>query len=213
VRRRHAGRHIAALLVAPLCVLLLAGPAAADDEFEIDERLVDAGYRDAYTTYINAEDGVRVVVEYRSDSNDRAGSEAETEDIARLVWENLELRVVAVDIASTQAAQWLDGDVPPMASLVRGDLQQRFGPRDAALDTDESPSFGEDEALIFLGVGALVVLFVGAGGGFLVGWLIGQRRGRRSVSGAAPPWQQAQWQQPQQWPAQQFGTWGDPPPR
>jgi hypothetical protein len=181
-------------LAAVVAAVLLAGPAASDDEIEIDQRLVDAGFEDAVTSYHNADGGVRVLVDYRTGSADRVEYEAEAAEIGRLVWESLDLRVQTVDVAPTSAVGWLDGDVPPAISFARGDLQQRFGARRPALDANDSSFWGSDEGgLLFAGVAALVILLVGAGGGFLAGFLLGRRR-RPDAGWGAPP----------------VGTWGGP---
>jgi hypothetical protein len=201
-------------LAALLALLVTASPAFADDEYEIDERLADAGFEDALSNYANAESGVRVYIDYLTDSEDRAAYEDEAAEIARIVWEHLALRVLAVDVASLSEVGWLDGDLPPAVSFTRSELEQQHGPRATGLDANESSMWADDTAgLVFAGIAGVVVLLLGGAGGFLLGWLVGRRR-RKDAWGSAPAWAGAS---PPGWgaPSPGQGSWppadGGPP--
>ena len=128
-----------------LAVLLLtAAPAAADDIVEIDGRLQDAGLELAYTEAFDAVDrpGVRIVVDFDSGSGDEATYQREAEQAAELVWDHLEGRVLAVDVAPTYDVAWSDDGLPPAASFDRAALVERFGERPAGLDEGDVETVG-----------------------------------------------------------------------
>lgn len=188
------------LAAASLIVLLAASPASADDLFEIDDRLVDAGFERAYTESVPAEDGARVVVDFSSGSTTRAQYEQEAARAAEVVWLHLEEEVQTVDVAPTSGVPWLDDALPPAVSFVRADLEERFGSRPEELDRPSEQAFEEDAyvdvfGLLFVGA-VLLGLFVVAG--LVVAVVVLARR-------AAPP--------PNPWGAPAYAptTWEPPP--
>jgi hypothetical protein len=205
-------RRIVTVLALSAVLLVPAGAATADDWVEIDERLASEGF-DAWTDYLEADDGVRISVDLVSDSADSAAFDAEAEAVAEVVWSHLEMRVQAVDVLTTSSVSWLEEGLPAAVSLSRTDLQERFGPRPAGLD-DGEPWPVDDAALAaaVAGGAGLVLLAVGAACGFLLGFLLGRRR-RGPVQQA---WGSGPWDAPgapqQGWPQQQpVGTWGYTP--
>jgi hypothetical protein len=86
--------RVAIVAVSVLLLLIPASSAAADDIYEIDGRLQDAGFDLAYTEAFEAADrpGVRIVIDYDSGSGSGSGSEdeaayqREAEQAAELVW-------------------------------------------------------------------------------------------------------------------------------
>jgi hypothetical protein len=204
-------RRLLALLAVTAAVLLPAVPAAADDTFEIDSRLVDAGFADAWTNYSDGDRGSRVSVDYDTSSADQAAYDQEAAEIARLVWEHLEVRVLAVDVAPTSGVAWLDGQVPPAVTWNRADLEREHGARGAGLD-DNVSAYGDEWIFV---VGSLgVVAVIGAALGFLGGWLVGRRRkpdpwagGPGGYGGYGAPG--GAWGAPQ-WGPPGSGGWGAP---
>jgi hypothetical protein len=198
-------RPLAVVLPALLLVLLAGPPAAADDEFEMDGRLADElGLEEPYTTLLGFGRGTRVHVDYRSLSDDQAAYEQEARRAAELVWEHLEYRVLAVDVAPTAGVTWRDGDVPPAVSLTRTDLEQAFGPRPPALD-DADPYAYEEVELGAVGAGVawgLLGLLVLGLLTWLVVWLV--RRRRRPAADTA--W--GGWPQAAGWPPHAGTPWG-----
>jgi hypothetical protein len=186
--RLRAGAVLTA--VAALLLVLLPLPASADDAFEIDGRLEDMGFEGAYSTYLGMSRATRVVVDYRSLSRDQAAYEDEARRIAEVVWENLEVRLLAVDVAPTSGVVWRDGGVPPAVSFPRQELEEAFGPRPARMDERgpwEDEMYGEVDlgpAAAWIGWGLLGVLVVGGAIVAVVLW-----RGRRRGKADAPdPW-------------------------
>ena len=194
-----------ALLIAPALLLLLLGlaaPVAADDEFRMDERLVELGFEEAYTTLLGFGRGVRVHVDYRSLSSSPEEYDEEARRAAEAVWDHLEYRVLAVDVAPTAGVSWRDGDVPPAVSLTSGDLTREFGPRPRGLD--EADPFGEPVDLgpvgAVVGWGLLGLLLLGLL--VLVVYLV---RRRRRPARAPDPWTAG-------WAGQGWGPAGPWPP-
>lgn len=130
-----------AVLVA--VTLGLAPSAHADDMFDIDARLDDEGFSYAYTEVLPAgsSDGIRVQVDYESDSTTRQEYEQEAAQLARIIWLNLDGRVLAVDVLTTYEVSWTAGGLPPAVSFDLAQLQQAHGDRPAGLD--EGDPFGE----------------------------------------------------------------------
>jgi hypothetical protein len=187
---RRTGRRALARLVAAVVgsALVLAPSAAwADDEIEIDERLASLGYEAAYTSYLEGDGGVRVSLDYASFSTDRADYEEEAREAAEVVWDHLEVTVLAVDVAPSYGVSWLDGGLPAAVSLSRTDLEQAFGPRAPELDTGGS-MWVDDEFFGFVLLGASGLALVGtlAAGG-VGGYLLGRRR-RPQPEFAAGTW-------------------------
>ena len=168
----HSHRVRLASVLAVLAVAATAVPAAADDIVEIDGRLQDAGLDLAYTEAFDAVDrpGVRIVVDFDSGSEDEPAYRREAERAAELVWEHLDGRVLAVDVAPTYDVPWSDDGLPPAASFDRAALVERFGDRPAGLDDGDVETVG-DGGLAFVGAalaGWLVsLLLVGTGTFFL----------------------------------------------
>ena len=208
-RRRRAS------IVAVAAVLLLvvpAGPASADDIFEIDGRLQEAGFELAYTVAYEAVDrpGVRIVVDYDSDSQDEAAYQREAEQAAELVWDHLEGRVLAVDVAPTYDVPWSEEGLPSALSFDRAGLAERFGARPAALDGADVETV-DDVGLVFVGaVGLAWLLSLVAVG---VGTFFVTRRRYRRDAVAAPPAHWGGWSGQAVHPATppQSGTWPPPP--
>lgn len=133
-------------VVAALALLLLAAaPASADDIFDIDGRLQEAGLPEAVVDVLETDAAPRVVVDFdvREETPDDAAYRAQALEAAEVVWEHLEVRVGAVDVQPTYAAPWLDGQLPPVVSYTRADLEEGFGPRPAALD-EETDAYAAD---------------------------------------------------------------------
>jgi hypothetical protein len=174
---RRTGRRALARLVAAVVgsALVLAPSAAwADDEIEIDERLASLGYEAAYTSYLEGDGGgARVSLDYASFSTDRADYEEEAREAAEVVWDHLEVTVLAVDVAPSYGVSWLDGGLPAAVSLSRTDLEQAFGPRAPELDTGGS-MWVDDEFFGFV--------LLGASGLALVVTLAAARAGRRLLA-------------------------------
>lgn len=206
---RRAPAALVVALTAALAVLAPAG-AAADDEIEIDERLLEMGYDDAYTGYLYAEvdgrEGVRVSVDYASDSEDAQAYEQQAQEVAGVVWRHLELRVLAVDVTPTYGVSWLDGQLPPAISLTATELRRIHGPRPEELDDGGPGAYGSDEDLVAaaaaFGLVALLVVAVLVAAGGVGGFLLGRRSGRRS--GQPDAWGVA----PTAWSG---GGWAPPP--
>ena len=113
-----------------------ASAAHADDIYEIDERLMDAGFEQALTEAVDAADsrGVRVQVDFLSESTDEAEYEQQAAEIARLVWLHLDGRVLAVDVRSTSSVSWAPESLPPAVSFSSGELGEAHGDRPDGLD-------------------------------------------------------------------------------
>ncbi|HVM27427.1 MAG TPA: hypothetical protein VM433_07115, partial [Mycobacteriales bacterium] len=203
---RPAAARLLVLLVA-LALVLVGSPATADDDVEIDRRLALHGLAGAYTDYLPAEtddgEGVHVVVDFDSGSGTQAEYDSEAASAAELVWKHLELRVVTVVVAPTSGVPWRDGDVPPAVAVSRADLQARHGARPAAFDERGAGFYGSgSDAVVAAGfaVVALLLVALGALGGFFLGRSSGRRAAQRDTwgGGAAPAWGGA-------------GQWGGPP--
>lgn len=138
----------------------LTGPASADDIYEIDWRLQDAGLDLAYTDAFDAADraGVRIVVDFDSGSQDEAAYRREADQAAELVWDHLEGRVLAVDVAPTYDVPWAEDGLPSALSFDRATLTERFGARPAGLDSADIETADE---------GGLAVV-----GAVVAGWLL-----------------------------------------
>lgn len=197
------------LLVATVATAALLGSASsasADDIYEIDGRLQEAGFDEAFTEAFSAADrpGVRIVIDFASGSADEAAYEREAEQAAELVWDHLDGRLLAVDVAPTYDAEWAEDGLPTARSFDRATLIERFGTRPAGLDAADVETF-DDEGLAFLGAavaGWLVsLLVVGLGTFFLT-----RARYRRPSPAASPEhWggmtgPPGAWSSPATWP-------------
>jgi hypothetical protein len=229
-------RRVTAGLAGLVAVVLLAVPAAADDEYEIDERLSRAGFDLAYTEYLSVDtaagEGVRVVLDYETGSDGVEAYQQESLRAAELIWEHLELRVVTVVVAPSTEVSWRDGDLPPAVAFSRSDLQEAFGPRSGELDEEGAGFYGSEGDVVF-GVGVLVVALLLLGLGVLGGFFLGRWSGRRAVAreqwsgppgwgaGAQPGWTTGPG--PSTWPPAPSGapgwptggpgpSWSNPPP-
>ncbi len=197
---------VAALLMA---VLFGAAPAAyADDIFEIDDRLVDAGVDEAFTeAYAAAEgDGVRVVVDFDSDSVDQDEYEQQAGRIAEVIWNHLDGRVLVVDVSTTYAVDW-EESLPPTVSFTATQLRAEFGPRPDELDVagvETVEDFETAGSFFLAGAVGVWLLSIVATAGITV--LI-MRGNRDRVAGWAPA---GPWGQPGPWG--QGGPWGSPGP-
>lgn len=143
------------VLVAVTTVMLLslAPGAAADDIYEIDGRLMEAGFSGAYTEAFDAADrrGVRVVVDYASSSSSAEEYQQEGEALAELVWDHLDGKLLALDVAPTYDVEWSLSGLPPAVSFDRATLHERFGPRPAGLDQTDLETVqdaGEEAGLV-----------------------------------------------------------------
>lgn len=200
-------RRVGTVLVGLLATLLLAAPAVADDEFEVDGRLADAGLEEPFTTLLGFGRGVRVHVDYRSLSADQAAYEAEAREAAELIWQHLEYRVLAVDVAPTSGVVWRDGDVPPAVSLTRGDLEAEFGVRPQGLDDADPFAYEEfDTGPVAAVVGWSLLGLLVAGGIALIVWA---RRGKKAPASSwgPDPWAAGWGAPPGPWPPGQPGAW------
>ena len=195
--RRCAG---VALLMAAL--LGTASTAYADDIYEIDERLIDAGFDEAFTEAYPAADadGVRVLVDFDSDSGDEREYEQEAGRVAEVIWNHLDGRVLVVDVSSSFTVDWQRDSLPPTVSFTAEQLLAEFGPRPSALDEVDVETVEELGAVgsYFLAgaVGVWLVSIV-ATAGITVLIMRGQRA---RVDAWAPP---GSWGPP--------GPWGQPP--
>ena len=153
-RRRAPALAVLVLLATPVT------PAAADDIFEIDGRLQDAGLELAYTVAVDAADrpGVRVAVDFDSGSQDEAAFSSEAARAAELVWDHLEGRVLAVDVASTYDVPWAEDGLPSALSFDRAELTERFGARPDGLDAADVETFDDSGLAIVGGVVAAWLL-------------------------------------------------------
>ena len=222
---RSVPRRLSVASVAASAFLLLApaSPASADDIYEIDGRLQDAGFDLAYTEAFDAADrpGMRIVIDFDSDSADESAYQREAEQAAELVWDHLDGRVLVVDVAPTFDVSWAESGLPTALSFDRAALTERFGARPAGLDGADVEAFDE-EGLAFLGavVAAwlLSVVVVGAGTFFLT-----RARYRRAATAVppgywggwtGPPTPPAAWPQPASWPPPVAGPgqWPPAPP-
>lgn len=205
-------RLVAGALLASTC-LLTAGPALADDIYDIDGRLEDAGLTDAYVDVLEAEPGRRITVDFDPGATvDRAGYEATAKRGAEQVWDHLETRVSVIDVQPTYGVPWLDGELPPTVSYTREDLQAGFGPRPAGLDVDRDP-YDDDSGVsdVAVGIGVLVVLLVGLVVVLVVVLVVRRRPARHAVPYAAWGAPGGQQYGPPYGP--QYGpAWGAPPP-
>lgn len=194
-----------AIVVASSLMLLSAGPASADDIFEIDGRLQDAGFDLAYTEAFDAADrpGVRLVIDFDSGSQDEAAYQREAEKAAELVWDHLDGRVLVIDVAPTYDVPWAENGLPTALSFDRAALTERFGARPANLDGADIETVDEG-GLAFIGAAVagwvLSLAAVGAGTFFLT------RTRYRRTSPAVPPGYWGDWTGPAVPPA----AW--PPP-
>jgi hypothetical protein len=201
-------------------LLALPSAAAADDEYEIDERLAAAGFDDAYTDYLRVDtsdgEAVHVVLDYDSAAAGLEEYDREAQEAAETIWEHLELRVATVVVAPVEGVSWRDGSSPPARAFSRPELEQSFGARSAGLDDDGAGFYGSSGD-VFTGIFVLVIALALIGGGLLGGFFWGRAVGRRGAqrdawSGAppssygGPPWQQP----PSAWPPAQQPGW--PPP-
>ena len=188
-------------------LLVAAPPAAADDIYEIDDRLQSAGFQDAYTEAYDAydQDGVRVTVDYTSDSESLAAYKKEAADLAEVVWEHIDGRVLVVDVAPLTSTSWSDGDLPPAVSFSRTQLEAAHGPRSERLDAadletaDDIPLTG---ILVFLGVWAGTIA---AAVGITIAVMRSRRKRDQRWGGGPPVWgpPAPSWgpPSPQAWPA------------
>jgi hypothetical protein len=236
------GRRMrAALAVAVLSLAAVVGPAgaaSADDIYEIDERLVDAGFAWALTSALPAadSDGVRILVEFESASANEAALAEEAREISGLVWEHLEGEVLAIDVTSTAEVPWVPEGLPPTVSTARWQLVQDFGERPAGLDDSDVETVDETGASGGYGYedgpssgGVLVVVWLGSvvlAVALAVGLTVLAMRSRRPAvaawgAGAYGPqaWPGAQqwptgpqWPAEQQWPVGQSAPPTGPPP-
>ncbi len=185
---RSVPHRIRVAIVAASVLLLLApaSPASADDIYEIDGRLQDAGFDMAYTEAFDAADrpGVRIVIDFDSASEDEAAYQREAERAAELVWDHLDGRVLAIDVAPTFDVPWTENGLPSALSFDRAALTERFGARPAGLDGADVETFDE-AGLAFVGAVVagwlLSVVVVGAGTFFFT------RARYRRASTAVPP--------------------------
>lgn len=194
---------VAIVAVIALLLLAAASPAAADDIYEIDWRLQDAGLDLAYTEAFDAADrpGVRVVIDFDSGSEDEAAYQREAEQAAQLVWDHLEGRVLAIDVAPTFDVPWAENGLPSALSFDRVALTERFGARPAGLDSADIETFDEG-GLAFVGAAvagwvlsvAVVGAVVGAGTFFIT------RARYRRASTVVPPGYWGGWPGPASWP-------------
>ncbi len=214
-RRPPRHRPPVLVLVAALLLLVLgAGPVLADDIYEIDGRLQDAGFAAAYTETYEAYDvsGFRVAVDFASESETRAGYDREALEIARLVWLHLEGRVLAVDIAPLTTTLWTGDALPPAVSFSREDLQQAYGPRSSALDRADTRD--EVSPVLAIGVGIYVLVVAAVLVGATVAIVRTHRRPARTPGWGGYGDPQAQWSAaPGAWGApggQAAPTWGQP---
>jgi hypothetical protein len=195
--------------VSVLLLLVPASSASADDIYEIDGRLQDAGFDLAYTEAFDAADrpGVRIVIDFDSGSEDVAAYQREAEQAAELVWDHLDGHVLVIDVAPTFDVPWAENGLPSALSFDRAALTERFGARPAGLDGADVETVDEG-GLAFVGAvlagWLLSVLAVAAGTFFLT------RAQYRRASTAMPPgswggWTgpavpPAGWPQPAAWP-------------
>ena len=199
------------------CALLLtpASTASADDIYEIDGRLQDAGLDLAYTEAFGAVDrpGVRILVDFDSSSQDEAAYQREVEQAAELVWAHLEGPVLAIDVAPTFDVPWAENGLPSAVSFDRAALVERFGARPPGLDGADVETVDEGGvafvgalvagwllSVVAVGAGAFVLAraryrraWAAVGAGHWGGWT-----GPATVPGAPP--QPAGWPQPAAWP-------------
>ncbi len=200
-------RRRVTVATASALLLCTAAPASADDIFEIDWRLQDAGLELAYTEAFDAADreGVRIVVDFDSSSPNEAAYRREAEQAAELVWDHLEGRVLAVDVAPTYDVPWAEAGLPSALSFDRAALTERFGARPAGLDGADVETADEGSIAV---VGAVVagwllsLVVVGAGTFFLA------RASYRRAQTAGPP---GYWGGPTG-PAVPPGSWSSPAP-
>lgn len=202
---------VAALVVAAL--LGVAPTVHADDIYEIDGRLIDAGFDEAYTeAYSAAEgDGVRIVVDFDSDSQDEREYEQEAGRIAEVIWNHLDGRVLVVDVSSAFAVDWEQEGLPPTVSFTAAQLRAEFGPRPSELDVADVETVEDFESTgSFFAAGAAGVwlLSLVATAGVTV-WIMRGRRSSVDAWAPAGPWgQPGQWGPPGQWGSP--GQWGPP---
>lgn len=189
-------RAVAALA---LLLLLAAAPASADDIFAIDGRLQEAGLPEAVVDVLETDAAPRVVVDFdvRGRTPDDAAYRAQALQAAEVVWDHLEVRVGAVDVQPTYAAPWLDGQLPPVVSYTRADLEAGFGPRPPELDEETDAyaaggdGFVEDSYLLLPLLGGLVLLLLVAAVVLLVVLVVRGRRRPDPYDGWGAPVQAA----------------------
>lgn len=176
-------------------LLAAASPASADDIYEIDGRLQDAGLDLAYTEAFDAADrpGVRIVIDFDSGSQDEAAYQREAAKAAELVWDHLDGRVLVIDVAPTFDVPWVENGLPSALSFDRTALTERFGARPAGLDSADVETFDEAGRAFAGAVVAgwlLSLAAVGAGTFFLT------RARYRRTSNAVPPGYWGDWTGP-----------------
>ncbi len=204
---------VAALLVAAL--LGVAPTAHADDIYEIDLRLIDAGFDEPYTeAYSAAEgDGVRIVVDFDSDSQDEREYEQEAGRIAEVIWNHLDGRVLVVDVSSTFTVDWEQESLPRTVSFTAAQLRAEFGPRPSDLDVADVETIEDFESmgsLFAAGAAGVWLLSLVMAAGVTV-WIMRARHSSVDAWAPAGPWgQPGQWGPPGQWG--QPGQWGPPAP-
>lgn len=203
-----APRRLAVALFAVSAALLLAPlpSSSADDIYDIDGRLQKAGFADAYTEAFNADgrSGVRLVIDFDSESADSATYRREAEQAAEVVWDHLEGRVLAIDVAPTFSVPWNKTGLPTAVSYDRAALMSRFGPRPARLDKAdiETVDEGGDDSSPAAEVAfwLVVILAVGA-----TTFLLTRARYRQPAT--PPPGNWGSWTQTPIPPS----TWSQPP--
>ena len=203
--------------VVALLVGLAAAPALGDDEIEIDERLWDAGFDEAFTNPLYSDDGARIVIDYDSDAESEQAYREEARRAAELVWDHLELRVLAIDVTPSYEEDWAD-PVPPTVSLTRAELEQLFGPRASGLDAAGAGDVygdefygSETEFLLFGLLSFLLPAVVGAVAGAVVGGAVGFGIGRSSGRRSAEPAWGPAWSGPWAGPGAPPAPWPGAP--
>ncbi|MCW2605868.1 MAG: hypothetical protein JWO60_561 [Frankiales bacterium] len=209
---QHSSRHrLVAGLLCLLTVLAPAGPALAEDIYDIDATLEEAGFAEAYVDVVEADDGQRVTIDF--DVSATADEKAYVDGARRaaeVVWDELEVQISTVDVQPTYAVTWLDGELPAAISFTRRDLEGAFGPRAEELDAAGDPYGGGSSTDVYLGdvagavVGAVVLLVLGGIGLAVVLLVRRDRRTRATTTG---------WGGPPGWgpPSAGAPVWGGPP--
>jgi hypothetical protein len=182
-------RHVLLTLVA---VLVLAGCTQLEGAaYDVEDELLEAGFRNAYVSYVPAGDqGAVLVVTYDSDQTDGDAMRRESTRVLRLVWLRAPMRLAKVDVDPSYPQ---GVDVPVTVSRTDEQLREEFGPRDPALDTVATEDLDADSRAGLLVMLVLVVVLLVGG---LVAAVLLVRRDRRARAARAAQAAHAPWQRP-----------------
>jgi len=156
----------------------VVAPAAADDLYTLEEWFSAHGYDEAWLEYNEGYltgDGIVFTLFYASDAESERSYHAEADRAAGEIWRLADYRVVKIEVEASRPTSWSGRDLPASVAYQRSDLEERFGPRPAALDANGRAELANDfsdvpppEVFALVGGFAIVCLVFGV----LIGWLV-----------------------------------------